>query len=123
MADPIAALKDIAKQSRKVVRTLTLIDPKVCKSLRDYFHHQLSIECKGRNVRLHANPDFIVCQISGSFAIDAFSINRRDIGKSQVPWLPDKRGGLNGSMQHLLKFFLQESTRLVPFAGVNSNKT
>ena len=35
----------------------------------------------------------------------------------------DKRGGLNGSMQHLLKVFFYESTRLISFAGVNSNKT
>jgi hypothetical protein len=32
-------------------------------------------------------------------------------------------GGLNGSMQHLLKVFLYESMRLISFAGVNSNKT
>src|SRR6266851_3690342 len=30
----------------------------------------------------------------------------------------EKRGGLNGSMQHLLKVFLYESTRLISFPGV-----
>jgi hypothetical protein len=35
----------------------------------------------------------------------------------------DKRGGLNGSMQHLLNVFLEESRRLNSFAGINSNKT
>jgi hypothetical protein len=34
----------------------------------------------------------------------------------------DKSGGLNGSMQHFLKVFLQESMRLISFAGVNSNE-
>jgi hypothetical protein len=29
---------------------------------------------------------------------------------------PDKRGGLNGSAQHLLKVLLQESRRLISFA-------
>jgi hypothetical protein len=29
---------------------------------------------------------------------------------------PDKRGGLNGSMQHLLKVYLKESARLNSFA-------
>jgi hypothetical protein len=36
---------------------------------------------------------------------------------------PDKSGGLNGSTQHLLKVLLQESRRLISFAGFNSNKT
>ena len=35
----------------------------------------------------------------------------------------DKRGGLNGSLQHLLEVLLEESTRLISFAGVDSNKT
>jgi hypothetical protein len=35
----------------------------------------------------------------------------------------DNPGGLNGSMQHLLKVLLQEPRKLVSFAGVNSNKT
>ena len=35
----------------------------------------------------------------------------------------NKRGGLNGSMQHLLIVFLQEPTRLISFAGVDSNET
>jgi hypothetical protein len=85
MADPVAALKDIAKQSRKTVRTLNLIDPRVGKGPVAYFRHQLSIECKGRKVRLYANSHFIVGQVSGSFAIDAFSINRRDLDKREVP--------------------------------------
>jgi hypothetical protein len=35
---------------------------------------------------------------------------------------PEKSGGLNGSMQYLKKVFMQESKRLISFAGVNSNK-
>ena len=37
--------------------------------------------------------------------------------------LSEKAGGLNGSMQHLLKVFLEKSRRLISFAGMNSNKT
>ena len=36
---------------------------------------------------------------------------------------PDNRGGLNTSLQRLLKVFLQESTRLISFAGVGSIET
>jgi len=32
-------------------------------------------------------------------------------------------GGLNGSLQHLLKVLLQGSTRLISFAGVDSTET
>jgi hypothetical protein len=35
----------------------------------------------------------------------------------------DNPGGLNGSLQHLLEVLLQESRRLISFAGINSNKT
>jgi len=35
----------------------------------------------------------------------------------------EKRGGLNGSMQHLLKIFLYASRRLNSLTGTNSNKT
>lgn len=80
MADPVAALQDIAKQSGKTVRTLNLIGTDVGS-----FRHQLSIKYKGRKVRLFANTDFIVGTVSGRFAIEAFSINRRDLGKSEVP--------------------------------------
>jgi hypothetical protein len=98
MADPVAILKQIAKQSGKTVRTLNLFDPKVCKSPTDpdrpwmhlplpgdFIRHQVSIEYKRRKVRLHANADFMVGRVSGSFAINAFSINRRDLDKSDVP--------------------------------------
>jgi hypothetical protein len=36
---------------------------------------------------------------------------------------PDKRGGLNGSMQHLLEVLLQKSTGLISFATIDSNGT
>jgi hypothetical protein len=98
MADPVTILKEIARQSGKIVRSLNLFDPKVCKSPTDpdrpwmhlplpgdFFRHQVSFESNGRKVRLHANSDFMVGQVSGSFAIDAFSINRRDLGMSEVP--------------------------------------
>jgi hypothetical protein len=98
MVNQVPLLKSIAKQMRKRVRALNLFDPNVCTSPTDpdcpwkilplpgdLFRHQLSIECKGRKVRLRANSDFMVGQVSGSFAIDAFSINRRELGKSEVP--------------------------------------
>jgi hypothetical protein len=37
--------------------------------------------------------------------------------------VPDKRGGLNGSMQHLPKVLSYGSRRLISFAGFNANKT
>jgi len=52
------------------------------------------------------NPD--VCVKAG--ALKAISLDVE---------APGKRGGLNGSLQHLLKVFLYESTRLNSFAGVN----
>jgi hypothetical protein len=36
---------------------------------------------------------------------------------------PEKRGGLNGSLQHLLKVLLKGPTRLISFATVDSSKT
>ena len=36
---------------------------------------------------------------------------------------PDKRGGLNGSTQHQLEVYLQESQQLESFASVDSNGT
>jgi hypothetical protein len=97
IADQVDLLKNIAEQSGRSIRTLNLFDPLVCTSPSDpecpwktlplpgdLFRHQLSIECKGRKVRLRANSDFMVGQVSGSFAVDAFSINRRDCGVSGV---------------------------------------
>jgi hypothetical protein len=44
--------------------------------------------------------------------------------KRKLNWIgPDKRGGLDGSTQHLLEVFLEESTRLISFAGVDSIET
>ena len=80
MTDPVAALQDIARQSGKTVRPLNLVGTKVGS-----FRHQLSIKYKGRKIRLFANAEFIFGSVSGNFAIDAFSINRRDLGKSEVP--------------------------------------
>jgi len=40
-----------------------------------------------------------------------------------IPALSDKRGGLNGSMQHLPKVLSYGPSTLISFAGVNSNKT
>jgi hypothetical protein len=98
MANQVLLLKSIAKRMGKRVRALNLFDPNVCTSPidpdcpwkilplpGDLFRHQLSIECKGRTVRLHANSHFMVGQVSGSFTIDAFSVNRRELGKSEVP--------------------------------------
>jgi hypothetical protein len=36
---------------------------------------------------------------------------------------PGKRGGLNGSSQHWLEVYLQESTKLNSLNGVDSNGT
>ena len=46
-------------------------------------------------------------------------------GVSTIRFKPhsDKTGGLNGSTQHLLEVLLDESTRLISFAGIDSNKT
>jgi hypothetical protein len=95
MANQVDLLKNIAKQTRNRVRTLNLFDPNVCTSPTnpdrpweklelpgDFFRNQLSVECKGRKVRFRANSDFTVGQISGNFAVDLFSINRRHYGAS-----------------------------------------
>ncbi len=42
---------------------------------------------------------------------------------SQLWLLSDQTGGLNGSMQHLVEVYLQESTKLISFASVDSNGT
>lgn len=46
----------------------------------------------------------------------------RHVGIKGKP-VSGKRGGLNGSMHHLLQVFLRESGTLISFAGANSNKT
>jgi hypothetical protein len=40
-----------------------------------------------------------------------------------IPPSPEKRGGHNKSMQHLLKVFFYEAAGLISFAGINSNKS
>ena len=42
---------------------------------------------------------------------------------SEAGTTADKRGGINGSMQHLLKILLNEAKRLISFGGDNSNET
>src|SRR5262249_43143713 len=89
--DPVALLKEIAKQSRKAVRSTNLFDANVCTSPTDpkrpwehlalpgdFFRHKLSIVCDGRKVTLRANGEFFVLEVSGSFDVELCSINRRD---------------------------------------------
>lgn len=98
--DQVDHLNGIAKQLGKRVRVLNLFDPSVCTSPTDpdcpwrklplpgdFFRKQLSVEYRGRKLRLRANSDFMVGQISGSFGVVAFSINRRDSGApvSEIP--------------------------------------
>jgi hypothetical protein len=94
---------------RKTVRSLNLIDPNVGKGPVAYFQHQLSIARKGRKVRLYANSHFIFGQVSGSFANNAFSVNRRDIDKREVPFrissfpaLPVFANKSSGDLEELL---------------------
>jgi len=89
--DPVALLKEIAKQTRKTVRSTNLFDANVCTSPTnpkrpwehlalpgDFFRHKLSIACTGRKVTLRANGEFLVLEVSGSFDVELCSINRRD---------------------------------------------
>jgi len=39
------------------------------------------------------------------------------------PYISERRGGLNGSTQHLLKAFLHEPGRLISCAELNSSET
>jgi len=39
-----------------------------------------------------------------------------------LPPLSDKSGGLNGSLQHLVKAFLEEPWKLILLAGVNTKQ-
>jgi hypothetical protein len=57
-----------------------------------------------------------------SFSLPKLTPQRSSLFHTQLP-TPVKRGGLNGSMQHLLKVFSYEPTRPISFAVVNSNKT
>lgn len=124
MADQVSLLKGIAKQFGKRVRALNLFDPQVCTSPTDpdhpwmnlplpgdFFRDQLSFEYRGRKVQLRANSEFLFVQISGSFAVDVFSINRRnyDMPVNQVPLrvpgfqaLPVFAGQSRGHLEELL---------------------
>ncbi len=89
--DPIVLLKEIAKQSRKTVRSTNLFDANVCASPAnperpwevlalpgDIFRHELSLVRDGRKATLRANGEFLVLEVSGSFDVELCSINRRD---------------------------------------------
>jgi len=91
MADPVEVLKGIAQQFRRGVRSTNLFDPNVCTSPvdperpwehlalpGDIFRHKLDIERKGHKITVHANGEFMVIKVSGSFDVDVCSINRRD---------------------------------------------
>jgi hypothetical protein len=97
MGDQVAIIKSIAKSFRKHVRSLNLFDPTVCTSPRDpehpwkvlplpgdIFRHQVSLKYRGRKVRIHANAEFMFAQVSGSFGVNAFSINRRRSGSGDI---------------------------------------
>jgi hypothetical protein len=89
--EPLAVLKDIAKQSGRRVSGANLFDANVCTSPLDpehpweilalpgdFFRHKLTINRRNRKTTLLANGDFIRAQVSGDFDVDAYSINRRD---------------------------------------------
>src|SRR5437899_3270970 len=89
--DPVTTLKEIGKKLGKRVYAANLFDANVCTSPRDperpwevlalpgdVFRHRLNITFEGHKVTLHANSDFVVVQVAGSFGVDACSINRRD---------------------------------------------
>jgi hypothetical protein len=48
-------------------------------------------------------------------------LQSRDLGVACYAQVPDKSGGLNGSTQHYLDVYFEESKKLKPFASVDSN--
>src|SRR5260370_24396797 len=50
------------------------------------------------------------------------SSNQKNVMVRLVP-VPDKRGGLNGSTQHLLEVYLQQFQKPKSFASIDSNAT
>jgi hypothetical protein len=103
--DQVTILKEVAKWLGKKTRPLNLFDPTVCKSPRDperpwltrplpgdLFRDQISFEQKGRKLKVRANADFIVAQMSGNFdAAMACSVNRRKFSEKleeRIPGFP-----------------------------------
>jgi hypothetical protein len=89
--DPVATLKDIAKQFGNRVSTTNLFDANVCTSPRDperhweilalpgdIFRHKLNITFEDHKVTFCANGDFIAATVTANLDVDVCSINRRD---------------------------------------------
>jgi hypothetical protein len=89
--DQVDLLKGIAEQFRKLVRETNLFDANVCTSPvnperpwehlelpGDIFRQKVDILCKGHEVTLRANGEFVVTEVLGDFDVDVCSINRRD---------------------------------------------
>jgi hypothetical protein len=89
--EPLAILKDIAKQFGRSVSSANSFDANVCTSPPnpdcpwdvlalpgDIFRRRLNITIGGRKIKLEANSDFIVMCVYGDFDVDVCSINRRD---------------------------------------------
>jgi len=89
--DPVATLRNFAKQFGKSVRKTNLFDPNVCNSPPDpdhpwkhlplpgdMFRYKVAIDFAGNKVRLRANGEFVVVEIPCNLDVDVLSINRRD---------------------------------------------
>jgi hypothetical protein len=89
--DPLTILKDIGKQAGKRLARANLFDANICTSPRhpnrpwevldlpgDIFRHELNIAFEGHKVKLVANGDFVVVQVTANLDVDVCSINRQD---------------------------------------------
>lgn len=90
--DPLAILKEIAKQFGKRIGRANLFDANVCTSPLnperpweylalpgDFFRHKLTIKLSVHKIELLANGEFISVQVAGNLVdADLCSINRRD---------------------------------------------
>lgn len=89
--DPIALLRDLGKQFGKRVSSANVFDANVCTSPRnperpweilalpgDIFRHKLNITWREHKIKLLANGDFLVVQVTENLDVKVCSINRRD---------------------------------------------
>jgi len=89
MADsPLIIIRQLAKQFKGAIRSVTLYDANVCKSFSpsdapwaltttrgEPFSKQLRYTYRDRPIRVFANNHFLNATISGSFPIQSFSVN------------------------------------------------
>jgi hypothetical protein len=122
--DPVALLRNVAKQFGKSVRSICHFDPNVCTSPRnpdrpweilplpgDMFRHKVAIDFAGHRVSLLANGEFVVVEIRRDLDVGVLSINRRDkifqLKRSSFeaigfPSLPIFTDGTSGSLRQFL---------------------